>query len=81
MKRKSLQKSLFLGVCSMSLAAFLFVNVHASLTLSQSLPVPVLQQQTQAEEKDDQQYDLPQTNLSLIGRILETAHRLLPSIP
>jgi hypothetical protein len=79
MKQKQLPKSFFLVVLSISLTSFLIVNVHASLTLKQSLPVPILQDsQVNQDEKGDT-YDIPTPDISILGRVVELAQRLLPA--
>lgn len=79
MKRKSLPKLLFLSVAIFSLTAFLFVNVHANLTIpGQVLAQAKMEQQAQvkeAGEAEEQEVQIP--NVSALGRLFELAKKFI----
>jgi hypothetical protein len=74
MKNKTLPRSFFFAAAIFSLAAFLFVNVHAGLTVNQVLPAAELAQ-PKVEEHNDHTIRLPDG--TVIGRVLDLAHRLI----
>ncbi len=80
MKRKSLPKSLFLIAAVFSLTAFLFVNVHANLTIpQQQVCTQTGLEQPQVKEcndTDEQEVKLP--DVSILGRVLELALKFIP---
>jgi len=78
MKQSRHSKSIFLSIATFSLAAFLFVNLHAGLTIpSQTVPGSALTQ-SKVEEPDNNAYDLPLPDVTVLGRLMELVDRLLP---
>lgn len=78
MKQKSLPKSFFLIAVVFSLAAFVFVNVHASLTIPQHLCTQTKMEQTQLKEcqdTDTQEMKIP--DVTVLGRLLKLAQKFL----
>lgn len=78
MKRNLTPKSLILFCCAVSLSAFLFVNLHASLSLKDQLPqgyVPTAQVQGNGDE-EDQPGRLP--DFSIFGKLLLFVERVIP---
>jgi hypothetical protein len=79
MKRKSLPKSLFLIAAIFSLTAFIFVNVHANLTIPQQGCTKANMEQPQLKDCDDtedQNVKIP--DVTVLGRLLELAQKFLP---
>jgi hypothetical protein len=79
MKRKSLPKSLFVLAAVFSLTAFLFVNVHANLTIPQQICTQTTLDQPQVqecEEAENQEVKIP--DISVLGRVIDLAQRFLP---
>jgi hypothetical protein len=77
MKQKTLPKSFIFGIASFSLAAFLFVNVHAGLNLQQITPGGDLSQ-PKVETSDDQRDDNVRVpDVTVLGRVLFLAHRFM----
>ena len=78
MKRNLTSRSIILFCCAVSLSAFLFVNLHASLSLNDKLPlayVPTAQVQTNGGD-EDRSGKLP--DLSIIGKLLLFVERVIP---
>ena len=79
MKRKSLPKSLFLFAIIFSLTSFVFVNVHANLTLSQQTCMQTMMGQTKVQDCDDAEArDVKIPDVAVLGRLLELAQKFLP---
>lgn len=79
MKRNSLPKSFFLIAVVFSLTAFIFVNVHANLTIPQQVCTQTKMEQAQVkdcEDTDTQEMKIP--DVTVLGRILELAQKFLP---
>lgn len=79
MKRNSLPKSLILAAAVFSLTAFVFVNVHANLTMPGEVCKQTRTEQPQVKECDDadaQELKLP--NMTVLGRLLGLAQKLIP---
>lgn len=78
MKRKSLPKSLFLATAIFSLTAFLFVNVHANLTVPVQVRTEVtLDQQAQVKDGESEEQDVKIPDVSALGRLFELAKTLI----
>ena len=79
MKRKSLPKSLFLATAIFSFTAFLFVNVHANLTVPVQVRTEVtLDQQAQVKDgSESEEQDVKIPNVSALGRLFELAKTLI----
>jgi len=79
MKRKSLPKSLFLFVAVFSLSAFVFVNVHANLTIPNQVCAQTNLEQPQVKDCDDtEDQDVKIPDVSVLGRVFELAQKFLP---
>lgn len=79
MKRKSLPKSLFLITTVFSLTAFIFVNVHANLTIPQQACTQMEMGQPQVKECDEtEEQDVQIPDVTVLGRVLELAQKFLP---
>lgn len=79
MKRNSLPKSLFLFAAVFSLSAFVFVNVHANLTIPRQMHAPASLEQAQVKEGDDtEEQDVKIPDVSVLGRVFELAQKFLP---
>jgi hypothetical protein len=76
MKQKTLPKSFFLAISSFSLAAFLFVNVHAGLNLQQKAPGAGLAQ-SKVEENEDQHALIRIPDITVLGRIMDVVHKAM----
>ncbi|MBX2892636.1 MAG: hypothetical protein KF734_17035 [Saprospiraceae bacterium] len=79
MKRNSLPKSLILAAAVFSLTAFVFVNMHAHLTMPGEVCKQTRTEQPQVKECDDadaQELKLP--NMTVLGRLLGLAQKLIP---
>ena len=74
MKNKSLPKSVLFAVAFFSLSAFLFVNIHAGLTINRDAPATELAQPN-VESHNDRAVGFPVG--TVIGRTLDIAHKLL----
>lgn len=79
MKRKSLPKTLFLATAIFGLTAFLFVNVHANLTIPVQVRTEVkLDQQAQVKEGDEaEEQEVRIPDVSALGRLFELAKKLV----
>lgn len=79
MKRQSLLKSFFLFASVFSLTAFIFVNVHANLTIPQEGCTKTTMEQPQVKECDDtEDQDVKIPDVTVLGRLLELAQKFLP---
>lgn len=79
MKRKSLPKSLFLIATVFSLTAFLFVNVHANLTIPHQVCTQSNMEQPQVKDCDDtESQDVKIPDVTVLGRVVELAQKFLP---
>ena len=79
MKRKSLPKSLFLIAAVFSLTAFIFVNVHANLTVVQQGCTQTKMEQPQVKECDDtEDQDVKIPDVTVLSRLFELAQKFLP---
>ena len=79
MKRKPLPKSLFLFVAIFSLTAFIFVNVHANLTMSNQTCMQTMMEQPQVHDRDEtEDRDVKIPDVTVLSRLLELAQKFLP---
>jgi len=81
MKRNLPAKSLFLSVVIFSLSAFVFVNLHASLTVPQQgceQQVQLEHPQVKEESDDAEPREIPVPDVTVIGRLVELAQKFLP---
>ncbi|MCW5921866.1 MAG: hypothetical protein KIS77_05940 [Saprospiraceae bacterium] len=80
MKQNSLPKSLILAAAVFSLTAFVFVNVHANLTIPGEVCKQTRTEQPQqvkeCDDADSQELKLP--NVTVLGRLLGLAQKLIP---
>lgn len=79
MNKKITRKSVLLLAASFSLAAFLFVNIHASLSVNKNLPARLMVEE-KIEQKEDQGHKSGAANIALIGKVIKLVHRFMPSM-
>lgn len=80
MKRNLTTKSFVSFVIAFSLSAFVFVNLHASLTVPQQNCTPEQMGQVQIKEEcdDTETREIPVPDVTAISRLIELAQKLLP---
>lgn len=79
MKRNLLPKSHLLTAAIFSLSAFVFVNLHASLSAPQQVCTQAQIEQPQVKECDDTATrETPLPDVTAISRLIELAQKFLP---
>lgn len=79
MKQKSLPRFFSLSIATFSLAAFLFVNIHAGLAIPQTIPGAGLEQPKLEDCDNTQSPNKALPGVAVLVRFLELAHRFVPS--
>lgn len=74
MKRKLLPKSFFFAATLFSLFAFTFVNVNVASEISKPTKTTLIQT-TIEEESDQSNTNIPVPDITIVGRLIEVAHR------
>jgi hypothetical protein len=78
MEKKQLPKSFYFIAAAFSLTAFLFVNLHAGLSIGNKLPGSELAQSKVEEGAPQKDYDVPVPDVTVLGKVFELAEKLLP---
>ncbi len=78
MKQKRLPKSLLPFVAVVSMTAFLFVNVHSGNSTQNVLSASEIAPAQVEHEEDEKAYEVKVPDISLLGRVLDIAQKLLP---
>ena len=79
MKQIPLPKFFLLAVAAFSLAAFLFVNLHAGLCNSNTPSNQTLTQPKVENAEEPESYDLPLPDVTVLGRLVDLAQRFIPT--
>ncbi len=81
MKRKLLPKSFFLTAVVFSLCSFVFVNLHAGLTMPEQVCPKSKMEQPQLKESDDTEaQDIKVPDVTVVGRVIELVQKFLPVV-
>ncbi len=77
MKRKQLPQSLFPVIILFSLSSFLFVNLHANRAIMPTCVKSTLEQPKIEESDCSDTREIPVPDITVVGRLLEIAGRLI----
>lgn len=78
MKQKRLPRFFLPFIAVFSIGAFLFVNLHADFSLQHTSTLPDLSQSKIENETGNKDYDVQVPDISILGRALDIAQKLLP---
>jgi hypothetical protein len=78
MKQKRLPKYFFPFITVVSMTAFLFVNVHSGNSTQKNLFTSEIAPAQVEHDEDEKAYEVKVPDISLLGRVLDIAQKLLP---
>lgn len=81
MKQKQLSKYALLGILAFSLFSALYVNLDAAEAARAQAPNAHNKAELVLAEEEKQERNLPIPDVTLIGRIVDLAQRLVSSVP
>lgn len=81
MKQKQLTKYVLLGILAFSLFSVLYVNLDAASTARAQTPNTRNNAELLLAEEEKQERNLPIPDVTLVGRIVDLAQRLVSSAP
>jgi hypothetical protein len=78
MVKKVTRKSITTVLVAISLAAFLFVNLHANLVVRKQMDASALIIREKIEQKEEPKREVP--SIALIGKVVKLIYYLAPSL-
>lgn len=78
MNKKSLHKSLFVLAITLSLASFIYVNAHASLSGVTCAKPELAQKPSVKEEQENETREIPVPDVAVLARLVQLVQKFTP---